>query len=193
MKHLKTFTELVESSSAGSNSPNDVIPFKYTTVYDPRIGYNKTDFIDDLNLLTQNMDEIDKRDLGLIIQSVTGSSSFDSILNLRSKSVEQLIKLVEEFMSSKADFELRLFPDGYVLCFENIRGGNSKFDIYYHPKKGMIKLVTQTPDAIEPETLIPINNFDPTKIGIETNDFELTIKKADSIFKQKETSDKTQQ
>jgi len=193
MKHLKTFTELTESSSAGSQETNDILPFKYAGVYDPRVGYNKTDFIADVEIMLKNMDEQDKEDIKVIIKSLTGSGSVDSIRNLRSKELNLLMKAIEDFLDSKADFQLTIYPDGYVLCFENIRAGKKKYDIYFSPKKNDIKIVPQTGSAVEPEYISTIENFDPKKYGIEKDDFLKTIEQAKNIFMQKGTSDKTQQ
>ena len=193
MKHLKTFSELTESSSAGSQETNDVLPFKYTKVYDPRIGYNKNDFVNDMDLITKTMEDSDKGDIGIIIKSLTGSVSIDSIHNLRSKQLNQLIHSIEDFLDSKADFELKMYPDGYVLCFENLKVGKKKYDIYYSPAKNNLKIVHQTGSAIEPEYISSIEDFKPKSYGIEEKDFEKTIEQTNHIFKKKGISDKTQQ
>ena len=193
MKHLKTFTELTESSSAGSQQTNDILPFKYAGVYDPRVGYNKSDFISDLELMFKKMGNSDKDDVKIIIKSLTGSESIDSIINLRSKELNLLMKAIEDFLDSKADFQLSIYPDGYVLCFENIKTDGKKYDIYFSPAKNNLKIVIQTGSAVEPEYIQAIEEFDPKEYGIEKEDFSKTIEQAKNIFKQKGTSDKIPQ
>jgi len=191
MKHLKTFTELTESSSAGSQETNEILPFKYACVYDPRIGYNKSDFISDLEILFKKMSVSDKDDIKIIIKSLTGAGSIDSIMNLRSKELNLLMKAIEDFLDSKADFQLSIYPDGYVLCFENIKAGKRKYDIYFSPAKNNLKIVPQTGSAIEPEYVQSIEEFDPEKYGIEKEDFLKTLEQAKNIFMRKGISDRT--
>ena len=189
MRHLKTYRELKESSSAGSQETNGTTPFKYSKIYDPRIGYNKTEFISDLNILYKEKNNDEKRDLCEVIKKFTGIPKIDSIQNLRTLDLNKLIKMVEEFLDSKADYVLNIYPDGYVLCFENIITKLGKYDIYFHPNKDIIKTVKQTGSTLEPEKYIKLDTFSPLKYNIKEKDFLETIKKCKLLFRQKEISD----
>ena len=92
MKHLKTYKQLIESTSAGSQETSGVMPFKYTRVYDPRIGYNKVEFMTDLGMIINDLSDNEGKDLLSIIQKVTGSASVDSIDSIRTLDLNSLIK-----------------------------------------------------------------------------------------------------
>ena len=189
MKHIKYFKELIESTSAGSQETNNIMPFKYSKVYDPRIGYNKQEFFDDLGIIMKELDDTNKKNLLTIIKSMTGEGSIDSVLNIQSRILNDLMDKVEKFLDSKADFQLNMYPDGYVLCFEDIRRDGKKYDLYFNPTNNRIKIVSQTGAALEPENYFSLADFMPKKYNIDENDFSSTIEKTKSLFAKKETSD----
>ncbi len=193
MRHLKGFLELFESTSAGSQGTNGVAPFKYAKLYDPRIGYNKVDFVEDLKTIYKDLDVESRKNLLHIIESFTGQATLESPVNMVTSTLNKLMKAVSDFLDSKSDFELFQYPDGYVLCFEDVTQNGRMYDIYFNPDSGKIKVSYQTGSTIEPEDIVKIEGFDPKKFGISEVDFDSTIRRAKSIFKRKETSDKSGQ
>jgi hypothetical protein len=185
MKHLKSFQELIESTSAGSFSRTDITPFKYTQIYDPRIGYSNMDFIYDLKNIFKGLNREEREDVSAIVAKFTGSTSIDSIQNMPERLLTKLIEEVEFFLDSKSEFQLRMYPDGYVLCFEDIKARGEKLDIYYSPSKKMIKIVSQTGAASEPEELVPLENFETSKYDLSDQDFQTTISNCDQKFTRK--------
>ena len=185
MKHLKSFIELSESTSAGSFARVDVVPFKYSQTYDYRVGYSNMNFIQDLKILFKDLKRENRENLVAIISKSTGSTSLDSIQNLAPKMLGILIEEVQFFLDSTANFELKMYPDGYVLCFDDVNGRDGKFDIYYSPSKKKIKLVLQTGEAAEPEILMDIEEFFPDRYNISDVDFQSTIKNCDKFIKRK--------
>jgi len=193
MRHLKGFLELFESSSAGSQGTNGVAPFKYAKLYDPRIGYNKVDFVEDLKIIYNDLDVESKKNLLHIIESFTGQKTLESSVNIPTSTLNKLMKAVSDFLDSKSDFELFQYPDGYVLCFEDVVQNTRLYDIYFNPDNDKIKISYQTGSTIEPEDIVKIDSFAPEKFGISDTDFDSTIRRARSLFKRKETSDKSGQ
>lgn len=193
MRHLKGFLELFESSSAGSQGTNGVAPFKYAKLYDPRIGYNKVDFVEDLKTIYNDLDGESKKDLLHIIESFTGQGTLESPVNLPTSTLNKLMKAVSDFLDSKSDFELFQYPDGYVLCFEDVVYNNRLYDIYFNPDRDKIKISYQTGSTVEPEDIMGVDTFVPKKFGVSDSDFDSTIRRARSLFKRKEISDKSGQ
>lgn len=193
MRHLKGFLELFESSSAGSQGTNGVAPFKYAKLYDPRIGYNKVDFVEDLKNIYKDLDERSRKNLLHIIESFTGQATLESPVNIVTSTLNKLMKAVSDFLDSRSDFELFQYPDGYVLCFEDVINDNRPYDIYFNPNFDKIKISYQTGSTIEPEDIVAVKDFSPKNFGISEADFDSTIKRARSLFKRKEISDRTGQ
>ena len=181
MKNLKTFKELTESTSAGSQETNEVCPFRFSVVYDPRIGYNKGEFVSDLEIIIKKLSPSEKNELLSIIKGATGEASLNSIRGIKVIPLNELIHQVEEFISSKSDFKLRVYPDGFILCFENVVSGRTRFDIYYRPNSESIKIVPQTGASVEVERIIEIGKFSPIRFGISDEDFKRTIGRANDL------------
>lgn len=181
MKYIKSYN-IFESSSAGSQDTNNILPFKYTKNYDPRIGYNTVDFIQDLSIILEEGNDKQKDDILSIISSITGEPLLSSIRLLNVLSLNRLISLVGNYLDSKSDYKLEIYPDGYVLCFENLPYKDLFYDIYYSPKKQMIKIVPQEGNPSEKEYRKKVENFNYTKFGITPDDYEKTLNRAKVLF-----------
>lgn len=171
MNHLKSFKELYESTSAGSFERDMVAPFKYSKIFDERIGYSKNEFLEDLKLMKTETDPDEFNDIREIIYKYTGKTTLDSVLLLKSKTFNILVKEIEMYLDSKGDFELLEFPDGYILCFEDIKKGSDLVDIYFNPDVDIIRCVVTSASPVETETEFSIGKFDFTKYGLDEDDF----------------------
>ena len=184
LKHLFTYTELLESTSAGSHDRGtDIPPFKFSKNYDPRIGYTKNDFFEDLLLIYNDLKTSEKKEFMDIIFKYTGLFRISGIKNLDQDIVDILTKKIEEFLSSKAEYKPIILPDGFILCFERLKNNNKLCDVYYSPFKSIIKIcyIDSYPE-IEEKT-IPLDKFNPLTIKVSINDFNKTIEKCNNFSK----------
>ena len=141
----------------------------------------------DLNDIMEELSKEDQKDLLLLIKGLTGFTTIEELEKINSRDLDTVIKEVENFLNSKSDFEIKQYPDGYYLIFEDVKDDNGLNDIYYHPIKKSIKIVQQNGNAAENEIIVELSKFRPINFGIENEDFLATINQVDSI-RQKDTS-----
>ena len=184
MKHILRYSDLFESTSAGSQDRGsaDFSPFKFAINFDSRLGYTKHDFCQDLTEIYVGYSIRNRKELMDVVFKSAGIFKISDIKDLPQDRVDQLIKDVEEYMESKSEYKLEIFPDGFILCFENIRHRKRLCDLYYSPSEKLIKL-SYTESYPENEDLIlDINEFSPISVGIDFDDFGSTIDKCNTYF-----------
>lgn len=182
MKHILTFNDLFESVSAYSQERAgwDFPPFKFARNFDPRLGYSREDFCNDLIAIYRESDATKRRGLmDTIFQSV-GVTRISEIKKLQNQIVNNLMKKVEEFLESQSAEILKILPDGFVLCYENTRDENgSRIDIYYSPTSKRIRVCyTGSYPEIE-EKEYTLEEFRPMRYKIDPKDFDSVIKKCE--------------
>lgn len=172
-RYLKTFTSLFESTSAGSHDrgASNVSPFKYAINFDHRIGYSKDDFIKDLTEIYTKSTYKEKRDLMDFIFKNVGVFRISQISNLSQDKIDSLMKELEGFLDSKADYKPQFLPDGYFLCYENLGKGGRRCDVYYSPKSQSVKVCFTDTYPEEEEIKYSLEEFAPESVGIDTKDF----------------------
>ena len=93
------------------------------------------------------------------------------------------MKDIEEFLASKAESILRVLPDGFVLCYENIKYKGRICDIYYSPTEKCVKISYSDVYPENEEYEIPLNDFKPDVFGIKEDDFKLIMDKCLPLIK----------
>ena len=162
-----------------------VSPFKYSKTFDERIGYSKKEFVEDLKLMKNDTDPEEFNDIREIIYKYTGKTTLDSILMLKSKTFDLLVKEIELYLDSAGDFELLEFPDGFILCFEDIQKGNKMVDIYFDPSNDIIRCVTTSDSPVETEEEFTLGEFEPIKYNLEEIDFDRMVKSCRDMISKK--------
>jgi hypothetical protein len=182
MKHILSFKKLIESTSAYSQERGswDYKPFKFAKNYDPRIGYSKMDFLNDIVEIYKASDRKKRKDLMDVVYKCCEIRRLREIENLSNEKADELMKSVEEFLGTKADHQMLVLPDGFVLCYEKMRNAGKPCDVYYSPYEKSIKVVYTDfyPEAIE--KIMKIEKFKPELYGIEIDDFKTAIGKCDN-------------
>lgn len=185
LRYLRTFNSLFESTSAGSHDrgTSNVSPFKYAINFDHRIGYSKEDFIKDLSEIYTKSTHKERRDLMDFIFKNVGVFRISQIADLSQDRVDDLMKQLEDFLDSKAEYKPQFFPDGYFLCYENLTKGGRRCDVYYSPKEQMIKICFTDYYPEMEEIKYGLEEFSPQSIGIDPEDFSKLL---DTFNNQKE-------
>jgi hypothetical protein len=180
LKHILTFSDLFESTSAYSHERAgwDFPPFKFAKSFDPRLGYSKDDFCKDVIEIYKESDDNKRSGLMDVIYKSSGALRISQIRELQNTQVNKLMKEVEEFLESQASEILKILPDGFVLCYENIMDEKGKrIDLYYSPIAKRIRVCyTGTYPEIE-EYECTLEEFKPMKYKIGPEDFNDVIKK----------------
>jgi hypothetical protein len=184
LKHILRYSDLFESTSAGSQDRGsaDLPPFKFAINFDSRLGYTKHDFCQDLTEIYLGYSGRNRKELMDVVFKSAGIFKISDIKNLPQDRVDQLIKDIENYMESKSEYKLEIFPDGFILCFENIRHRRRLCDLYYSPSERKIK-ISYTESYPENEDLIlDMSEFSPISVGIDPKDFSSTIEKCDNYL-----------
>ena len=181
MKHILSYLDLFESTSAGSQDrgSSDVPPFKFAINFDPRLGYTKNDFAQDLTEIYKGYSGKDRRDLMDVVFKSCGIFRISDILDLPQDRVDGLIKDIEKYMESKSEYKLEIFPDGFILCFEGLKHRKRTCDVYYSPSERKVKISYTDTYPENEDIAIGIDGFSPAAIGVNTEDFLDTVRKCD--------------
>ena len=182
MKHILSYSDLYESTSAGSQDrgSSDVPPFKFAINFDPRLGYTKHDFTQDLIEIYRRYTSTDRKDLMDVIFKSAGIFKISDIVDLPQDRVDNIIKNVEKYMESKSEYKLEILPDGFVLCFEGLKHRKRMCDVYYSPSEGKVKISYTDTYPEDEDVIVNIQRFSPASIGVNPEDFLETIKKCDN-------------
>jgi len=185
LKHLLSYRDLFESTSAGSQDrgSSDVPPFKFAINFDPRLGYTKNDFVQDLSEIYLGYPLKDRRDLMDAVFKSAGVFKISDIQDLPQDRVDKLIKSVEEYMESKSEYKLEILPDGFILCFEGLKHRKRTCDVYYSPTERKVKISYTDAYPENEEIIIGIDGFSPISVGVDNNDFMATVEKCDGYAK----------
>ena len=126
-----------------------------------------------------------------VIFKNSGVFRISPIRDLDQEVVDKLMKAVEEYLSSKADYKPIMLPDGFVLCYERLKHKDKQCDVYYSPFKFQVK-ICYTDDYPEvEEKIIDLDRFDSSSIKVSHEDFNKIVKKCDDFSKiQKPTIEK---
>lgn len=187
MKYILKFNDLFESVSAASHERSgwDYPPFKFAKNFDPRVGYSKKDFCRDLRRIYLKLERPKKSGLMKTIFSISGMTEISQIENLPNSKVDSLMRAIEEFLESKVSDKLKILPDGFILCYENIKDPeNRRVDIYYSPVLKIIRIsyTDEYPETREEE--LSLEEFRPFSFKIDPKEFKKTIDKCDSENKE---------
>jgi len=182
LKHLLTFKGLFESISAYSHERAgwDFPPFKFARNFDPRLGYSKDDFCNDVIEIYKESDDSKRTGLMDVIYKSCGALRISQIRELQNTQADKLMKEVEAFLESQASEILKILPDGFILCYEDIMDHEGKrIDLYYSPiaKKIRVCYTGSYPEVEEYEC--SLEEFKPTKYKIDQEDFNDVISKCD--------------
>ena len=143
MKHILKFKDLFESTSAASQERAgwDYPPFKFAKNFDPRLGYSKSDFTKDLVEIYKESKADKRKGLMDTIFKSTGVMKISQVENLQNSQVDKLMREIESFLESQAAEKLKILPDGFVLCYENLRDPEGeRVDIYYSPVSQRVRV-----------------------------------------------------
>ena len=184
MKHLFTYKDLFESTSAGSQDRGsvDLPPFKFAINYDSRLGYTKRDFCSDLTEIYKGMSNRDRTELMKVIAKFGGVFRISEISNLSQEAVDLLIKEVESHLDSKSSYKMHVLPDGYILCYEGLKHKRRICDLYYSPTKMSIKISYTDFYPEVDDLVISVEKFDPSSVNVDLNDFLEVKNKCDNFI-----------
>lgn len=182
MKHILSYRDLFESTSAGSQDrgSSDVPPFKFAINFDPRLGYTKHDFAKDLTEIYVGYSLRDRKDLMDVVFKSAAIFKISDINDLPQDRVDKLIKNVEEYMESKSEYKLEILPDGFILCFENLKHRKRSCDVYYSPSESMIKISYTDSYPENEDVFVNAEGFSPVSIGVDPEDFLNTVEKCNN-------------
>jgi hypothetical protein len=184
LKHLKTYKGLFESTSAGSHERGaETPPFKYSKVYDHRLGYTKNDFCEDLEMIYKELSTIERRELMDVIFRFSGAFRINTLRTASQEAIDKLIPEVEKYLDARANYRPIILPDGYMLCYNGVKYSDAICDLYYSPYEGMIKIafVNEYPEI--DEKYIDFEDFNPATAGIKQDDFDSVVAKCDRFSK----------
>jgi hypothetical protein len=184
LKHLFSYKDLFESTSAGSQDRGtaDLSPFKFAINYDPRLGYTKKDFSMDLIEIYKGMSKRERSELMDVVFKSGGVFRISEISELSQETVDEIMKNVEALLDSKSVYRMQLLPDGYILCYEGLKHKGRLCDVYYSPTDEKVKIsYTDTYPEMEAVT-ISAESFNPSSVNIETDDFLSTKNKCDNFI-----------
>lgn len=184
MKHLYSYKELYESTSAGSQDRGsvDLPPFKFAINYDSRLGYTKRDFCSDLTEIYKGMTNRDRSELMKVIVEFGGVYRISEISNLSQETVDILIKEIETHMDSKSSHKMQVLPDGYILCYEDLKHRGRICDLYYSPFRMNIKISYTDAYPEMEDLLISLDKFDPASVKVDLDDFTEVRNKCDNFI-----------
>jgi hypothetical protein len=173
LKYLKSFSSLFESSSAGSHDRgySEVSPFKYAINFDHRIGYSKEDFANDLKEIYSKSSSKEKSEMMDFLFKKSGVLKISQIPELSQEKIDELIKDLESFLDSRAEHNPQILPDGYFLCYENLKKNSRRCDVYYSPTVNSVKICFTDSYPENDEVIISSEEFDPESVGIGEKDF----------------------
>lgn len=183
MKHIFSYKDLFESTSAGSQDRGtaDISPFKFAINYDPRLGYTKKDFSMDLIEIYKGMSKRERSELMNVVFKSGGIFRISEIPDLSQETVDRIIKEVEAHLDSKSVYKMQVLPDGYILCYEGLKHKGRFCDVYYSPTESKVKIsYTDTYPEME-NVIISLESFNPSSVNIESDDFESTKNKCDNF------------
>lgn len=184
MKHLSTYKDLFESTSAGSQDRGsvDLPPFKFAINYDSRLGYTKHDFCSDLAEIYRGMTKKERSELMDVVFKNAGVFRISRMTDLSQETVDRVMRAVELHLDSKSDYKMQVLPDGYILCFEGLKSKKRLCDVYYSPSELKVKIsYTDSYPEME-DVIISIDDFNPSSINVESDDFSSTIKKCNDFL-----------
>jgi hypothetical protein len=184
LKHIFSYKDLFESTSAGSQDRGsaDLSPFKFAINYDPRLGYTKNDFYNDLIEIYKGLTKRERSELMDVISKSGGVFRISKIQDLSQETVDRIIKDVEAHLDSKSAYKMQVLPDGYILCYEGLKYRNRLCDIYYSPLELRIKIsYTDTYPEMEDKN-IPVEEFNPSSINVDSDDFLAIKAKCDNFI-----------
>ena len=184
MKHLSTYKDLFESTSAGSQDRGsvDLPPFKFAINYDSRLGYTKRDFCSDLAEIYRGMTKKERSELMDVVFKNAGVFRISRMTDLSQETVDRVMQAVELHLDSKSDYKMQVLPDGYILCFEGLKNRERLCDVYYSPSELKVKIsYTDSYPEME-DVVISIDDFRPSSINVESDDFSNTIKKCNDFL-----------
>jgi hypothetical protein len=190
VKFILNFKELFESTSAFSQERAgwEYPPFKFAKNFDPRIGYSKDDFCIDLTQIYTESDNKKRQELMEVVSKNAGVFRIRDIKRLQNDIVNKLMKDIESFLESKADKKLTILPDGFILCYEDMKNDTHLCDIYYSPFQKIIKISYTNMYPEDKDLVIKLEEFKPEDFKIEKNDFKNTIDKCDGAASKKDDS-----
>lgn len=179
LKHLKSFSSLFESTSAGSHDRgySEVSPFKYAINYDHRIGYSKDDLAKDLNEIYLKSSHKERSEMMDFIFKNSGILRISQIPELPQDKIDSLTKALEKFLDSRAEHNPQILPDGYFLCYENLKRKGRKCDVYYSPSLKSVKISFTDSYPENDEEIISAEEFSPESIGVNNEDFSNLMNK----------------
>lgn len=185
MKFLLNFKQISESTSAFSQERAgwDFPPFKFAKNFDPRIGYSKDDFYNDLCSIYRELEKEKRDKIMAIVKEVAGIDRLKNIKGLNNLLVNKLMKRIEDFLKSKSEPVLKILPDGFVLCYENIKRNGRVFDVYYSPTDKVIKISYVDLYPENEELQKELNDFNSESFGIKKEDFESVMDKCQGLTK----------
>jgi hypothetical protein len=186
LKHLRTYREVFESTSAGSHDRGvETSPFKYSKVYDHRLGYTKNDFCEDLEMIYKELNTIERRELMDVVYRFSGAFRINTLRSLSQEAIDKLIPEVEKYLDAKSNYRPIILPDGYMLCYNGVRYNKTICDIYYSPYEGIIKIafVDEYPEL--DDRYMDLEDFSPATAGIKQEDFDDIVAKCDRFSKRK--------
>lgn len=184
MKHIFSYKDLFESTSAGSQDRGtvDLSPFKFAINYDPRLGYTKNDFYNDLIEIYKGLSKSERSELMDVIFKAGGILRISKIQELSRETVDRIIKDVEAHLDSKSAYKMQVLPDGYILCYEGLKYKDRLCDVYYSPLESVIKIsYTDTYPEME-DIKITIEKFNPSSINVDSEDFLSIKNKCDNFI-----------
>lgn len=184
MKHIFTYKDLFESTSAGSQDRGsaDLSPFKFAINYDPRLGYTKKDFCSDLVEIYKGLSKRERDELMDVIFKSGGIFRISKIEDLSQETVDRIIKDVETHLDSKSAYKMQVLPDGYILCYEGLKHKGRLCDVYYSPSELNIKIsYTDTYPEME-DIKIPVEEFNSSSLNIDSEDFLAIRNKCDNFI-----------
>lgn len=184
MKHILSLQKLSESTSAYSQERAgwDYNPFKFAKNYDPRVGYSKLDFLKDITDIYRKFNKTKRRSLMDVVYKSAGILRLRMIADLPNDKVDILMKDVERFLETKADHQMLVLPDGFILCYERIKKSDTICDIYYSPYKKYVRIVYTDYYPETTEKYKKLEDFNPVVYGIKKDEFKAIIDKCDSYL-----------
>jgi len=183
LKHILTYKGLLESTSAGSQDRGsiDLPPFKFAINYDPRLGYTKQDFCNDLTEIYRGMTKSERSDLMDVVFKNGGVFRISRIADLSQGTVDRIIKSVESHLDRKSEYKMQILPDGYILCYEGLKNKGRLCDVYYSPSESMVKISYTDAYPEMEDVIIPADEFNPSSINVDPDDFSNAVDKCNNF------------
>lgn len=181
LKYLQSFS-IFESTSAGSHDrgASVVSPFKYAVNFDHRIGYSKTDFMEDLKDLYVKSSPSERREMMDVIFKNAGVFKISDLSDLSQEKIDSLMKKMEDYLDNKSEYKLQILPDGFILCFESLKKNDRNCDLYYSPSLQKIKICFTDVYPEDEEIIYDFIDFSPESLNIDPEDYNSVIKKCDN-------------